>query len=87
MAGWQHGSAADLIRALRPGGGVLGHSPSLTSYITLHKTDLIADLRREEEGKRFSYYVRGNPDQHGRYAPDRRTVIVWLGAPVHKSDV
>jgi len=79
MADRKTGNASALIRALRPGGNCYGSSGYFERLLRLHKTDTIAELRREDQTKQFIWRILGDPDAHGLYAPDRRTVVIFLG--------
>lgn len=77
---WLIGTAADLTRELRPGGWVDGHSPAFARLLSLPKTDLIADLAKEDLQARFVFKVKQGGS--GRYDRGRRRVVVWLGNPM-----
>jgi hypothetical protein len=76
---WQTTAPADLIAALRPGGWLVGKSGIWPKQIRLHKTDMVADLRKMEADSRVTWCVRGNPDETGHHAGNRRTIVLWLG--------
>lgn len=76
---WKQGTPKQLLDDLRPGGWVFGRSGLLNRLLRLHKTDLMTDLRKQPADQRLTWQITGNPDETGRYAARRRTVVVWLG--------
>lgn len=76
---WQTGTPAELLKALRPGGWLMGQSGVWLHRIRLHKTDMIADARRLPPDSRVIWRIAGNPDETGHHASNRRTVVLWLG--------
>lgn len=76
---WKTGTARELIRDLRVSGWLSGQSDQLSRMLALHKTELIRDLRREAPDRIFQWTVAGDPEATGRYARNRRRVIIWLG--------
>lgn len=79
MTEWKISTPAELVAELRIGGWVVGMSGKLPKALRLHKTDLIADLRALPEAHGVTWKIKGNPGAIGRYAPQRRTIVIWLG--------
>lgn len=75
---WRTGTPRQLIADLRPSGNAFGHSGRLPRLISLHKTDIISDLRQAPADHSCTWKVR-DPDGLGKYAKPRRSVIIWLG--------
>ena len=78
-AKWKNGFPADLLRDLRPGGWCYGMSPNLPRVVRLHKTEISNDLKRLPAHHVLLWRIDGTPEQTGRYAKDRRSIIIWLG--------
>jgi len=77
---WKNGTPKELLRDLQPGGWVVGCSGLLPRSLRLHKTDLCRDLRKlDPDFTRLVWRIAGNPEATGRYAPRRRTIVLWLG--------
>lgn len=79
MSEWQTTAPRALIAALRPGGPVYAHSGKLPSYLPLLKNDLVTALRKLPDDHQCTWKVRGDPAETGRYARNRRHVVIWLG--------
>lgn len=75
---WKQGTPKQLLDELRPGGWVMGHSGLLTQLLRLHKTDLMADLRKLPADHRLTWKIK-NPEETAHHARPRRTIVVWLG--------
>lgn len=74
---WTSGSPRQLIRALRPGGWLVGKSGFFPGYLVLHKTQMILGLSGMNDSAQLLWRIEEGGS--GRYDPKRRRVIVWLG--------
>lgn len=76
---WIDGTVKRLRKDLRKPGPVRGCSGRFRAFITMHKSDFIMDMAREDANKKVTYRIDGNPEDTRRYSADRRTVTIWLG--------
>ena len=74
---WTTGTPKQLAKELRPGGWVLGESRYFPMWLNLHKTKILAQLAKMNPDRKLLWKIRGT--ESGRYAPDRRRVVIWLG--------
>lgn len=76
---WKTATPKAVVAELRLGGWVMGRSGLLKEHLRLHKTDLIADLRKLPDDHTITYRIVGDAAATGRHASQRRTIVIWLG--------
>jgi hypothetical protein len=79
MTDWTYGTPKQLLAALRPGGWLVGTSGKYPRRLRLHKTDVMAMLRTLSDSHACTWHIAGDPNETGRFARNRRTIVVWLG--------
>lgn len=76
---WKTGNPKALLADLRVAGWVQGQSSFYPQLLRLHKTDLMTDVRTMPPDRVCLWRIAGDPHATGRYASNRRSIVLWLG--------
>ena len=79
VSDWKSGTPRQLLSDLRVAGPVYGNSKLWSRLLALHKTDLLRDIRAMPADHKCLWRIAGDPTATGRYDPNRRSIIIWLG--------